>query len=48
MAGFPGSGQRIQKAAFIKPIREDNKFDLYVIDKQKDLKMMKNMVLIIL
>ena len=27
MAGLPGSGQRIQKAAFIKPIREDNKFD---------------------
>lgn len=35
MAGLPGSGQRIQKAAFIKPIREDNKFDLYVIDKQR-------------
>ena len=25
MAGLPGSGQRIQKAAFIKPIREENK-----------------------
>lgn len=34
-AGLPGSAQRIQKAAFIKPIREDNTFDLYVIDKQK-------------
>ena len=38
MAGLPGSGQRIQKAAFIKPIREDNKFDLYVIDKQRKSK----------
>ncbi len=34
-AGLPASSQRIQKAAFIKPIREDNVFDLYVIDKQK-------------
>ena len=38
MAGLPGSGQRIQKAAFIKPIREENKFDLYVIDKQRKSK----------
>ena len=30
-AGLPASSQRIQKAAFIKPIREDNVFDLYVI-----------------
>ena len=34
-AGLPGSSQRIQKAAFIKPIREGQIFDLYVIDKQK-------------
>lgn len=32
--GLPSSGQRIQKCAFIKPLREDNKFDLMVIDKQ--------------
>ena len=37
-AGLPGSGQRIQKAAFIKPIREENKFDLWVIDKQRKSK----------
>lgn len=34
-AGLPASSQRIQKAAFIKPIREEQIFDLYVIDKQK-------------
>lgn len=34
-AGLPASSQRIQKAAFIKPIREEQFFDLYVIDKQK-------------
>lgn len=34
-AGLPASSQRIQKAAFIKPIREEQAFDLYVIDKQK-------------
>ncbi|MBC5627992.1 nucleoid-associated protein [Clostridium sp. NSJ-6] len=37
-AGLPGSSQRIQKAAFIKPIREDQRFDLWVIDKQKKSK----------
>ncbi|MBM6859848.1 nucleoid-associated protein, partial [Clostridium saudiense] len=37
-AGLPGSSQRIQKAAFIKPIREGQKFDLWVIDKQKKSK----------
>ncbi|KOA20775.1 nucleoid-associated protein NdpA [Clostridium homopropionicum DSM 5847] len=31
--GLPTSGQRIQKCAFIKPIREENTFDLMVIDK---------------
>ena len=37
-AGLPGSSQRIQKAAFIKPIRDDQRFDLWVIDKQKKSK----------
>ena len=37
-AGLPASSQRIQKAAFIKPIRENQQFDLYVIDKQKKTK----------
>lgn len=37
-AGLPASSQRIQKAAFIKPIREGQQFDLLVIDKQKKSK----------
>ncbi|MCY6369559.1 nucleoid-associated protein [Clostridium ganghwense] len=32
--GLPASGQRLQKCAFIKPIKEENNFDLMVIDKQ--------------
>lgn len=32
--GLPASSQRIQKCAFIKPLREENSFDLMVIDKQ--------------
>lgn len=36
--GLPASGQRIQKCAFIKPLKEDNKFDLMVIDKQSKSK----------
>ena len=36
--GLPASGQRIQKCAFIKPLRADNKFDLMVIDKQNKSK----------
>lgn len=36
--GLPSSSSKIQKAAFIKPIREDNKFDLWIIDKQKRIK----------
>lgn len=32
--GLPASSQRIQKCAFIKPLREENTFDLMVIDKQ--------------
>ncbi|MCY6483192.1 nucleoid-associated protein [Clostridium aestuarii] len=32
--GLPGSGQRLQKCAFIKPIKEENNFDIMVIDKQ--------------
>lgn len=38
VAGLPGSGQRIQKAAFIKPIREDEQYNLMVLDKQKSSK----------
>ena len=34
-AGLPGSGQKISKAAFIKPIREKDKYNLMVLDKQK-------------
>lgn len=32
--GLPASGQKIQKCAFIKPLRESSSFDLMVIDKQ--------------
>jgi hypothetical protein len=32
--GLPSGSQSLQKCAFIKPILEDNKFDLMVIDKQ--------------
>jgi len=32
--GLPGSGQRLQKCVFIKPIREDVNFHMMVIDKQ--------------
>ncbi|MGH4137225.1 nucleoid-associated protein [Clostridium sp.] len=31
--GLPGSSQKIQKCAFLKPIRKENGFDLMVIDK---------------
>lgn len=34
-AGLPGNGQKIQKAAFIKPIRDDEDYNLMVLDKQK-------------
>ena len=34
-AGLPGNGQRIQKAAFIKPVRDDDTYNLMVLDKQK-------------
>ncbi|WP_024614840.1 nucleoid-associated protein [Clostridium sp. Ade.TY] len=37
-AGLPGSSQKIQKAAFIKPIRQDEKYNLMVLDKQKKSK----------
>lgn len=36
--GLPGSAQRIQKCAFIKPIRDENKFDLMIIDKKNKSK----------
>jgi len=38
VAGLPGSGQKIQKAAFLKPIREDEKYNLMILDKQKSSK----------
>ncbi len=37
-AGLPGSGQKIEKAAFIKPFRKDDLFNLYVLDKKKRIK----------
>ncbi len=38
VAGLPGSGQKIEKAAFIKPYREDDLFNLYVLDKKRRTK----------
>lgn len=35
MAGLPRSSQRIQKAAFIMPVREGNSYNLMILDKQK-------------
>ncbi|MBX4270088.1 nucleoid-associated protein [Clostridium estertheticum] len=40
--GLPGSSQRIQKCAFIKPIRDENSFDLMVIDKKSKTKESNN------
>ena len=37
-AGLPGSGQKIEKAAFIKPFREQDLFNLYALDKKKRTK----------
>lgn len=37
-AGLPSSSQRIQKGAFIKPIKEEQEFNLMVIDKQSKSK----------
>ena len=37
-AGLPASSQRIQKAAFIKPIRENQEYNIMVIDKQRKSK----------
>lgn len=34
-AGLPGSSQKIQKAVFIKPIKEGQAYDLMVLDKMK-------------
>ncbi|WP_026883874.1 nucleoid-associated protein [Clostridium akagii] len=36
--GLPPGGQRLQKCAFIKPIKDENKFDVMVIDKQSKSK----------
>lgn len=38
LTGLPVSAQKIQKCAFIKPIREDQGFNLMVIDKQSKSK----------
>jgi len=38
VAGLPGKGQKIQKAAFIKPIRQDETYNLFILDKQKSSK----------
>lgn len=38
VAGLPGSGQKIQKAAFIKPIKEAEHYNLMILDKQKGSK----------
>lgn len=38
LTGLPTSGQKIQKAAFIKLLNEDNEVDLMVLDKQKKTK----------
>lgn len=37
-AGLPASSQKIQKAAFIKPIREEDSYNLMILDKQKKSK----------
>lgn len=37
-AGLPASGQKIQKAAFIKPFAEEDSYNLMVLDKQKKVK----------
>ena len=37
-AGLPGSGQKIQKVAFVKPIRENETYNLMILDKQKSNK----------
>jgi hypothetical protein len=33
--GLPASSQKIEKAAFIKPIRKDREFDLLILNKKK-------------
>jgi hypothetical protein len=38
LTGLPVSAQKIQKCAFIKPIRDDQEFSLMVIDKQSKSK----------
>ncbi|EHI97795.1 hypothetical protein CDLVIII_1092 [Clostridium sp. DL-VIII] len=35
LAGLPGSGQKIQKAAFIKPIKDTDRYNLMILDKQR-------------
>lgn len=38
VAGLPGSGQKIQKAAFIKVIKDEEHYNLMILDKQKGSK----------
>lgn len=35
IAGLPGSGQKVQKAAFIKPSREGERYNIMLLDKRK-------------
>ena len=37
-AGLPASGQKIQKAAFIKPVRNDERYNLFILDKKNTTK----------
>ncbi|NFH70113.1 nucleoid-associated protein [Clostridium botulinum] len=37
-SGLPGSSQKIEKAVFIKPFRDNDLFNLYVLDKKKRTK----------
>lgn len=37
-AGLPGSGQRLEKAAFIKPFRKGDEYNLMILDKEKPSK----------
>lgn len=37
-AGLPASSQKIQKAVFIRPINEEDRYNLMVLDKQKKSK----------
>lgn len=36
--GLPGLSQKVQKSVFIKEIKEDNEYDMLIIDKKPDLR----------